>query len=83
LTVGVDAWNLPHDRRGIGRYVRALVSALRDEYADEVALTLIVPEWPAWTVASRYRRELPGRVLPVISASCANRKASAAKSSPA
>jgi glycosyltransferase involved in cell wall biosynthesis len=67
IHLGVDAWNLPHDRRGIGRYVRALICALRDEHATEIALTLIVPEWPAWTVATRYQRELPGRALPVVS----------------
>jgi glycosyltransferase involved in cell wall biosynthesis len=74
LNVGVDAWNLPHDRRGIGRYVRALVTALRDEHPDEIALTLIVPEWSVWTVAARYRRELPGRVLPVVSRRAARRR---------
>ena len=67
LRVGIDAWNLPHDRRGIGRYVRALTTALRDEHPDDVALTLVVPEWSVWTVARRYHRALSGPALPVVS----------------
>ena len=72
LRLGVDAWNLPHDRRGIGRYLRALLCAFRDDFADRVACTLIVPEWPAWTAARRYHDAL-GRDLPVRSRRMADR----------
>jgi glycosyltransferase involved in cell wall biosynthesis len=67
IRVGVDAWNLPHDRRGIGRYVRALLTCLRDEHAARVACTLVIPEWSVLTVAPRYQRALPGARLPVAS----------------
>jgi len=67
IRVGVDAWNLPHDRRGIGRYLRALLRCLRDEHATTLACTLVVPEWPALPVASRYAREVDGPSLPVRS----------------
>ena len=60
LRVGIDAWNLPHDRRGIGRYLRALLDAFAGPFATEIACTLIVPEWPAWTVAARYRAAANG-----------------------
>jgi glycosyltransferase involved in cell wall biosynthesis len=67
VRVGVDAWNLPYDRRGIGRYLRALLATLHDEHANDVALSLVVPEWSTWTVAPRYLRELGGRRFPVVS----------------
>ena len=67
IRVGVDAWNLPNDRRGIGRYLRALLGCLRDEHAATVACTLVVPEWPTWMIAPRYQRELTGGSLPVVS----------------
>jgi glycosyltransferase involved in cell wall biosynthesis len=67
IRVGVDAWNLPNDRRGIGRYLRALLAHMRDEHASTVACTLVVPEWSVLTVARRYQRELPGPRLPVAS----------------
>jgi glycosyltransferase involved in cell wall biosynthesis len=67
IRVGVDAWNLPNDRRGIGRYLRALLVRLRDEHAATVACTLIVPEWSVLTVARRYQREVSGPRLPVAS----------------
>lgn len=72
LRLGVDAWNLPHDRRGIGRYLRALLHAFSDDFPDRVSYTLIVPEWPAWTAARRYRDAL-GRPVPVRSRRMANR----------
>jgi glycosyltransferase involved in cell wall biosynthesis len=67
IRLGIDAWNLPHDRRGIGRYARNLVRALRDEHAADIACTLIVPEWSTLTVAPRYQRELGRPALPVVS----------------
>lgn len=72
LRVGVDAWNLPHDRRGIGRYLRALLHAFSDDFTGRIAYTLIVPEWPAWTVARRYHDAL-GRRVPVRSRRSADR----------
>ncbi|HEY8297318.1 MAG TPA: glycosyltransferase family 1 protein [Candidatus Baltobacteraceae bacterium] len=61
LRVGVDAWNLPGDRRGIGRYLRALLDVWDEAFADRIAVTLVVPEWHTWTVARRYRRETRNR----------------------
>lgn len=55
IRVGVDAWNLPHDRRGIGRYLREILRAWREDFAGRVEVTLIVPEWHTWTVRDRYR----------------------------
>ncbi|MDQ2872072.1 MAG: glycosyltransferase, partial [Candidatus Eremiobacteraeota bacterium] len=56
IRVGVDAWNLPGDRRGIGRYVRALLAAWRS-CEDRITVTLIVPEHHTWIAGSRYTRE--------------------------
>jgi glycosyltransferase involved in cell wall biosynthesis len=55
VAVGVDAWALIKDRRGIGRYVRALLFEWQSAFVDRIAVTLIVPEWHTWTVAQRYR----------------------------
>lgn len=73
LRVGVDAWNLPHDRRGIGRYLRALLDEFAGPFADQIACTLVVPEWPAWTVASRYRTAANGHRFRVRSRRAAAR----------
>jgi glycosyltransferase involved in cell wall biosynthesis len=67
IRVGVDAWNLPHDRRGIGRYLRALLHAFAHDFNDRIACTLIVPEWPAVFARKRYRAASNGLRLPVIS----------------
>ncbi|HEV3090940.1 MAG TPA: glycosyltransferase family 1 protein [Candidatus Cybelea sp.] len=66
MRLGVDAWNLPGDRRGIGRYLREI---LREWAArpQEVDVTLIVPEWHSWTVRERYRCEVDGRPYRVVS----------------
>ncbi len=66
IRIGVDAWNLPDDRRGIGRYLRAVLRAWSERFRDRVDVTLVVPEWHAWTVAQRYRREVD-RSYPVVS----------------
>ncbi len=65
IRVGVDAWNLPHDRRGIGRYLREILREWREGFAARVDVTLIVPEWHTWTVRGRYREEAgaPYRVV--------------------
>jgi glycosyltransferase involved in cell wall biosynthesis len=60
IAVGVDAWNLTGDHRGIGRYVRALLGEWRSAFADRVGVTLIVPEWHTWTSAGRYLAEAGG-----------------------
>lgn len=67
LRVGVDAWNIPGDRRGIGRYVRALLRAWHDDFAGQIEPTLIVPEWHTLTVRGRYERELDGRRYRIVS----------------
>ncbi|MGB8908457.1 MAG: glycosyltransferase family 1 protein [Candidatus Cybelea sp.] len=65
IRLGVDAWNLPGDRRGIGRYLREI---LRVWCATQsVNVTLIVPEWHTWTVRRRYLREVEERSYRVVS----------------
>ena len=66
LRIGVDAWNLPGDHRGIGRYTRSLLRCWSGYGRDHVALTLIIPEWPVLLHAQRYRQELGGLSIPVI-----------------
>ncbi|MBV9717951.1 MAG: glycosyltransferase family 4 protein [Candidatus Eremiobacteraeota bacterium] len=65
IRVGVDAWNLPGDRRGIGRYLREILRVWWENGRAEV--TLIVPEWQTWTARARYRREVEGRPYAVVS----------------
>jgi glycosyltransferase involved in cell wall biosynthesis len=67
IRVGVDAWNLPGDHRGIGRYLRSILRVWRDRFSDRVQPALIVPEWHTWTVRSRYRAEVGGAPYPVVS----------------
>ena len=50
IALGVDAWNLPGDHRGIGRYLRAILREWWASARDRVEVTLIVPEWHTWTV---------------------------------
>jgi glycosyltransferase involved in cell wall biosynthesis len=57
IRIGIDAWNLLGDRRGIGRYVREIVGCWNAWGQDRVRLTLVVPERPAWIAARRYRHE--------------------------
>ena len=66
IRVGVDAWNLVDDRRGIGRYLRSILDEWRTRYAHRVDVTLIVPPWHAWTVAPRFR-EAAGAHYRVVS----------------
>lgn len=56
LHIGVDAWNLPGDRRGIGRYTRAILRRWAEVDQRRVRTTLLVPEWPAFLHATHYRR---------------------------
>ncbi len=67
IRVGVDAWNLLGDHRGIGRYVRSLLAEWRRSHAERVEVTLIIPQWHTWTVAGRYRAEVEGAPYPVRS----------------
>lgn len=67
LHIGVDAWNLPGDHRGIGRYVRSILHEWHTSLNDRVRVTLIVPEWHTWTVRERYRREARGVRYPLVS----------------
>ncbi len=66
LSIGVDAWNLPGDHRGIGRYVREILREWR-ELADRVTVTLIVPEWHTWTVGKRYLPEVDNAPYRIVS----------------
>lgn len=67
IRIGVDAWNLPGDHRGIGRYLRSILREWREHFADRAQVTLIVPEWHTWIVRARYRREVGGAAYPVVS----------------
>lgn len=58
LAVGVDAANLLRDRRGIGRYVRALARTWSESFADRIALTLFVPHAFPTLVEARLRDSL-------------------------
>jgi alpha-1,3-rhamnosyl/mannosyltransferase len=57
LRVGVDAWNLVGDQRGIGRYVRQIVQRWA-AWPNRVSVVLLVPERGVWFVRSRYLRSL-------------------------
>ncbi|HLY02462.1 MAG TPA: glycosyltransferase family 1 protein [Candidatus Cybelea sp.] len=67
IRLGVDAWNLPGDRRGIGRYLREILRVWREQERDRVEVTLIVPEWHTWTVRARYLREVEPARYRVVS----------------
>jgi glycosyltransferase involved in cell wall biosynthesis len=62
LRLGVDAANLPRDRRGMGRYVRSVLREFATRFADRVHLTLLVPDLLPGLVAQRYVEDLPGDV---------------------
>ncbi len=64
LRVGVDAWNLLGDRRGIGRYVRELVRCWRAFGTERIRPTLLVPERATFLAKSKYLREI-GVEMPV------------------
>jgi glycosyltransferase involved in cell wall biosynthesis len=65
--VGLDAWNLIDNRRGTGRYVRSILRAWREAYADRVRVTLVVPERFSFFARARYRGEADGVAYPVRS----------------
>jgi glycosyltransferase involved in cell wall biosynthesis len=58
MHIGVDAWNLVDDRRGVGRYVRQIVRSWRARVTDAPKITLIVPERFAALAAAKYRRAI-------------------------
>jgi glycosyltransferase involved in cell wall biosynthesis len=57
LRIGVDAWNLPGDHRGIGRYLRSILRAWSQHESDRADVALVIPEWHTWLSAPRYHRE--------------------------
>lgn len=65
LRVGVDAWNLPGDQRGIGRYVRAVLLRWQVALRDRVSVTLLIPERLTWLHRRRYDVELAGADFPL------------------
>jgi glycosyltransferase involved in cell wall biosynthesis len=67
IRLGVDAWNLPGDHRGIGRYLREILRVWWRDARDRVEVTLIVPEWHTWTVRSSYLAEVENRPYRVVS----------------
>jgi glycosyltransferase involved in cell wall biosynthesis len=67
IRLGVDAWNLPGDRRGIGRYLREILDVWWTSQRERVEVTLIVPEWHTWTVRARYRAEVANRPYRIVS----------------
>jgi glycosyltransferase involved in cell wall biosynthesis len=62
LQLGVDAVNLLHDRRGIGRYARALLSRWAKNAADRIRLTLLVPHLFPALVRARLCTEISAEV---------------------
>ncbi len=67
IRIGVDAWNLPGDHRGIGRYLREILRVWHERARDRVEVTLIVPEWHTWTVEGKYLREVEPARYNVVS----------------
>lgn len=67
IRLGVDAWNLPGDRRGIGRYLREILRVWWEVARERVEVTLIVPEWYTWSVRQRYLHEVALRRYRVVS----------------
>jgi glycosyltransferase involved in cell wall biosynthesis len=58
IVVGVDAGNLLHDHRGIGRYARALLRRWIERDAERIRLVLLVPNLVPALVAGRLAREI-------------------------
>ncbi len=58
LRIGVDALNLLHDRRGIGRYARALLRDWLARRREDVAITLLVPHLFPGLVRARLAAEI-------------------------
>jgi alpha-1,3-rhamnosyl/mannosyltransferase len=73
IRLGVDAWNLPGDHRGIGRYLREILRVWWKRDRGRVEVTLIVPEWHTWTTRSSYLREVAPAQYRVVSRRCHRR----------
>lgn len=58
LHIGVDAWNLADDKRGIGRYVRMILAHWARFDRQRVRATLIIPERFTWFERRRYLKTL-------------------------
>jgi len=58
LHIGVDAWNLADDRRGIGRYVRMILSRWARLDRKRIRATLVIPERFTWFEKRRYLKTL-------------------------
>lgn len=58
LHIGVDAWNLADDRRGIGRYVRMILGRWARFDRRRVRATLVIPERFTWFEKRRYLKTL-------------------------
>jgi glycosyltransferase involved in cell wall biosynthesis len=57
MHIAVDAANLPHDRRGIGRYARAVISRWLHT-PDRVRLTMLVPDFFLFVARRKLARTL-------------------------
>jgi glycosyltransferase involved in cell wall biosynthesis len=60
LALGVDAANLLHDRRGIGRYARAVLARWITAHRERVTITLLVPQLFPSFVRGRLQAEAGG-----------------------
>lgn len=58
LHIGVDAWNLADDRRGIGRYVRMILRCWSRMNRKRIRSTLVIPEQFTWFEKRRYLKTL-------------------------
>ena len=65
LHIGVDAWNLANDKRGIGRYVRMILGRWARWDRRRIRTTLIIPEKFTWLERGRYLETLDFGPLPV------------------
>lgn len=73
LHIGIDAWNLINDRRGIGRYVRMILARWARLDPNRVRTTLIIPEQHTWFAGRRYLEAIDFGPLPVRSRGLADR----------
>lgn len=74
LRLGVDASNLLHDRRGIGRYARALLRRWIERDSDRVEVTLLLPNLFPGLAAGKLASELGTQRVAVGSRSRSRRR---------
>ncbi len=72
LRIGIDAWPFTIDRRGMGRYARALLEVFTGPLASRLDCVLVVPERPAWRGTFRYAKHA-GRRYSLVSQQRVNR----------